>query len=67
MSPRRTNRPSILSILCILSKKRSQPSLNGVAMSSSPRGRLWNGDEDVLSRTSTSGSRWLVCPHEFNR
>jgi hypothetical protein len=33
----RTNPPSILSILCILSKKQSQPRLNGVAMSSSPR------------------------------
>jgi hypothetical protein len=58
---RRTNRPSILS------KKRSQPSLNGVATSSSPRGRPWNGDQDVLSRTSTSGSRSLMCSHEFNR
>ena len=33
----RTNPPSILSILYILSKEQSQPRLNGVAMSSSPR------------------------------
>jgi hypothetical protein len=63
----RTNPPSILSILYILSKKQAQLRLNGVATSSSPRGRPWNGDEDVLSRTSTSGSRWLVCLREFNR
>ena len=37
MFPSRTNPPSILSILYILSKKQSQPRLNGVAMSSSPR------------------------------
>ncbi len=39
MFPSRTNPPIILSILYILSKKQSQPRLNGVAMCSSPRGR----------------------------
>ncbi len=37
MLPSRTNPPSILAILYILSKKQSQPRWNGVAMSSLPR------------------------------